>query len=403
MNDSVQNTPLTSESTENTITVECCSVPVASYEVESQPCGFAMDAFEEGETASFVTTAMMTDDNGFEFTSMLQNMNFLFERANLRPNQVQHALMLLEPNRTTVYANESFRFHGLIRARENITAGQAIFRDQIASYERLNFIGIQIPDDAGIVLLLSHGWRRGLFFDFRPCQMHADGIQPVDTSDFGALAGRLMSQLTFSEYFSLGESDWNLVLSAGWFPFLFLGGNDWNFLLNRIRRGNSIEGIEQRIQQHLTEKIDSRVTAWLTHPVLNRQRDYLERSVSHFKNKDWLSCVSVLLPRIEGILSDVNGGFAKHKKTIQSFCENTRSRTNENSLLFADELQRYFRETLFADTEFNSPDAPMRPSRHTIGHGVVSSLAIDSNVATRLLLLVDHLFYCLPPSTPAHT
>lgn len=109
------------------------------------------------------------------------------------------------------------------------------------------------------------------------------------------------------------------------------------------------------------------------------------------------------MPLIEGILSDVNGGFAKHKKTIQLFCENTRNRTTPKSLLFADELQRYFRKTLFVDTEFNSPDADTRPSRHTIGHGVVSPLAINSIVATRLLLLVDHLFYCLPPSTSSDT
>lgn len=285
MNDSATNSRPASESTKNENTAEFMSVPITSYEVESQLCGFAMDAFEEGETASFVTTAMMTEDNGFEFTSMLQNMNSLFERANLRPNQVLHALMVLEPNRTTVYANETFRFHGVVRVRENITAGQAIFRDHIGSYERIHFIGIQIPENVGIVLLLSHGWRRGLFFDFRPCQMHADGVESAETSDFGALDGLLMSQLTFSEYFSLGELDWNLVLRAGWFPFLFLGGNDWNFLLNRIRRGNSIIGIEQP----LTEKLDFRLNSWLNHPSLNRQRAYLERAVSHSKNKDWLS------------------------------------------------------------------------------------------------------------------
>ena len=78
------------------------------------------------------------------------------------PIQIQQLLAIIRRDGTaTVYVNE-LETTGMVRVKRDITAGDAVFLDDIAGVHRLAFKNLTIPKDAGVVFIFAVGWRRAL-------------------------------------------------------------------------------------------------------------------------------------------------------------------------------------------------------------------------------------------------
>jgi hypothetical protein len=365
--------------------------PPIIHEIENSWGGFVLERIKPGDVGRIEVSGFHSFDEGIGFYNLLDNLNGLLRGAGILPSCIDRLVLVVEAKRTTLYVNQMFEISLQIRAKRPINAGERVGADDIAGIERVRLHGVRIPDDAGVLLLLSHNWRRAFFFDFRP-QIPQSGFKRE--YDLEVMAGQLFSHLVYTEYFLLSEKEWDSVISAGWFPFMFLIGGLWDSLIETIRQGDSLDEDEEKIFDAFSADIDAKLAAWLTKPILNQEEQILTRAVKAFKSEDWVTLILLVCPRIEGILRRSFSSYGPQHQVVESLRKHVEAASHEKSLLFPAQLQRYFSETFFQFVDFSAGDDTL--NRHTFAHGIASPGSMDRSHGLRLMLLVDHLFYCLP-------
>ncbi len=208
------------------------------------------------------------------------------------------------------------------------------------------------------------------------------------------MCGAVLTHLHFTERFLLSNRDWGMVLRAGWFPFMLLPENLWHGLLTSIRNGWDLQRNEQQIHERWMTKCDERIASWKGNRHFKDHIDFLERAVRAYKEQDWLTVVSVAAPRVEGLMRMAFGAWGKQRQVIDRFAAKVKEQEHAKSLLFPDRLRQYFHKVFFRFTKFSKPDRPS--TRHTLVHGLVSADKLTRKEALTLLLLIDHVRYCMP-------
>ena len=105
-----------------------------------------------------------------------------------------------------------------IKTRSDLVKGQAVFDYDIVDVERLEYQGVSVPPDHGVLVVFSKGWRKGLYFDFEP-------LPPMEkerVEDLWISLGRCYGYLLFQEFHAISEQAWAALFAAKWFPFVGL-------------------------------------------------------------------------------------------------------------------------------------------------------------------------------------
>lgn len=369
--------------------------PPVTFEVDRQWGGFAMDRVRPNETGRMEVVGFHSFDEGIPFYKLVDNFNGLAHRAGVLPSMVDRMLVILEPRRTTLYMNDMIEISLLVRARRRIKAFEPVGMKDFAGIERVALHNVTVPKNAGFILLLSHFWRKAFFFDFRP--LLPDQPVPIDC-DVEVVGGQLLSHLVYTEYFLLSDAQWDVTIAAGWFPFMHLVGDLWDSLLHSIRNGEDLTYAESQIYDSFAKVLDTKVDDWIKKSILRDEEPFLSRAVDAFKKKDWVTVISLISPRIEGIIRRSLGSYGKHDKMVADL-ENTITAAvpHDRSLLFPKQLARYFRQTFLQFVDFSASSGTL--NRHTVAHGMVPGKSIDQSHGLRIMLLLDHLYYCLPTSS----
>lgn len=218
--------------------------PPVTFDVQTQWGGFSMDRVRPDEYGRIEVVGFHSFDEGIPFYKLVDNFNGLAQRAGVPPSMVDRMLVFLEPKRTTVYVNDMLELTVQIRARRRLEAFEPVGMRDFAGIERVNLHNVSLPENAGVILLLSHFWRKAFFFDFRP--LLPDQPLPIDY-DVEVVGGQLLSHLVFTEYFLLSDADWDATIAAGWFPFMHLVGELWDGLLHSIQNGEDTDYAESQI------------------------------------------------------------------------------------------------------------------------------------------------------------
>ena len=145
------------------------------FTFEDIPAGVTLTGALPDENLLVSTKAYLSSEDGNDFISHVEAVWGYFAPAlrplKLHPSQIDHFLAVIDRNKTaTVYCNE-LQQRALVQAKRPVEAGQNVFRDDIANIEELVFHNssgtqIDIPPDSGLVLILSAGWRKCLYYDF---------------------------------------------------------------------------------------------------------------------------------------------------------------------------------------------------------------------------------------------
>ena len=138
------------------------------------PAGYVAESkktTEPGEKIRVSTRGFASTADGNMFVRLLEQ--FLTEILSKlphehRPSQVDTLLAIISPTGTAhVYVNEVNAIM-TTRVSRAVKAGQPVSMDDISDIQQLEFDKIEIPKDAGMLLVFSVGWRRGLYYDFTP-------------------------------------------------------------------------------------------------------------------------------------------------------------------------------------------------------------------------------------------
>jgi hypothetical protein len=280
----------------------------------------------------------------------------------------------------TAYINE-ISVTALARSRRSLKKGEPVYVRDILDVERLTLPGVSVPDDVGVVLLLSVRWRKGLYFDFGPILPEGPGPR---TYDLEKLCGQYYAYLLFQNLFKLAEEEWASLFSQGWFPFIHLGQPLLTKMLEHIRNGWNVDELLPEFRVDVKALIRAEDAIWRDKPSMKDHAPLLERAAERYLDEDFISAASILYPRIEGIMRSyhLESGRTESptsKILTESIVAQGAERRHDCSFLLPDRFKKYLKDVYFAGFE-PGKRAPM--SRPSVAHGVASATDFSEKAAT---------------------
>lgn len=120
---------------------------------------------------------------------------------------------------------------------------------------------------------------------------------------------------------------------------------------------------------------------------------FIEQGIDRFLHEDWISCISIVWPRIEGILRYLYN--LPKRFTQDSGLEYLRELLNQTELVpqvyFPEAFKTYMLNFYFKN--FDLEQEKLELSRNTIGHGVSTAETYDKKSCVIAFLIINQLYY----------
>ena len=346
------------------------------------------------EPGEICTEANYSSEDGGAFLFHLEAIwGYFSAQVTTRPSMVDNFLAILPPNgEVTMYCNELSQIIHM-RSKAELKTGQIVTKDDIAEINHVHFKTaedetIEIPSDSGVVIIISHAWRKSLFYDFRPL------TGPERSIDVGKLVGRQLAGMLFQEFYSIADENWDRMIDWGWFPFIGLSETDRRQIIGFSTRNEEAREIMKAVCENYLTKIADRLDSWRKKAILQEHVPFLESARERLLNDDFIACISILYPRIEGVMRGLALIANPAADTGQSkMVENLIANREESSLLLPSRFKKYLLKFYFRSFDFAKGELPL--SRHTVGHGLSRATDYDLVNATTGFLIFEQLFYYL--------
>ena len=369
-----------------------------SFEIDlgNAPAGYILSAARAGEVAEVQFTEFTSTEDGQHFIQRLEGLPSDFLRKispEIDPSQVDSMLAIVRRDgKATVYVNELAQ-RARVRASRPVRGGERLLKSDIIDVDRLE-LGVQIPDDAGVVFVFSVGWRKGLFYDFGPI----GGPDPQPRQyDISTMFGQAYCHVLFQERFSITDTEWDALFAAKWFPFAGLRHETIDTLVSYVRSGWEPD---ERLEELLSEvkgSVSSMLDNWRKHPAFEPHMEILERAIERFHDDDFVSSTSLLYPRIEGIMRTHHRGLrTSNRPSPDNLSQSAVAAKieNEKCLLLPRRFDAYLRDVYFAGFNPNAQDIGV--SRNSVAHGVATASEFNQKSALIAILVVHQLYLFLP-------
>ncbi len=375
------------------------------YEItfDKPPAGYAMEnaSGQEGHLVKVAVREFTSSEDGELFISRLEGLpshilGMLPVPVPMVPSSIDHLVVTISPGlRAKVYVNECNVF---IRARaaKSFKAGEPVREDDIIDVDTLHFEGVEFPSDAAVLCVFSSGWRKGFFFDLTPLGPDS----PKRDYDTEKLLGSYYAYLAHQSIFRLDDAAWHVLIDQQWFPFVSLSKALTRKVTAFARSGDNIDRLLPDIVQEVRSSAPRMVERWGGSAVCGPHHELLRHAVDEFLEGDFLSATAILYPRIEGILRSVHESSGATSSPSQKVLSAAAVRTSSGELhdrswLLPEMFRRYLEQAYFASFE---PGKTAKVSRHSVAHGVAAAADFDQKAACIGLLVVDQLFWLLPPA-----
>lgn len=363
--------------------------------------GFARTTALDGEGVVVQTRGFICADEALFLLRVLPGLTGeLLEKAPsgpIHPPQVRSLLATYRRDgKATVWLNE-ITLEAQAQASAKIEVGGATNEDNLAEIRLVN-LGVEVPKDSGVALIAHIGWERVLYFDFGPTAAGVDR-----DFDLARELGIHWTYVLHRQRLGISEEEWTQLLRQGWFPFILIPAAKVNLMLGLLRAGRRVDDALDDIASSVEPRLKDLVDEWKRSPDLEGHRPFLEKAIDHYASGDWISAISVLSPRIEGLmrsLGERGSGRAGHRELVASVIDAGEARLSPTSPILARRFKAYLNEVFLAP--FTAED-PGRATRHPVTHGVAPVDAFDKKHALLCILIFHQLmFFAEPaPKTPA--
>ena len=371
------------------------------FTLDAPPAGYSVANASgvEGTLAWVAVREFTSSEDGDLFISRLEGfpsqlIGRIPPELHVRASTIDHMLVIIRPDlRTTVYVNEC---RILVRARfgRRVEAGEPVYDKDIIDIDSVIFDGIDIPDDAAVLAIVSAGWRKGLFFDFTPLGPEAHKRD----YDLSKLLGSYLAYLKNQSLFRLDSSDWDFLIKHNWFPFVTLSAPLKAKLVAFAKERDDVDRLLPEVVTELKQLLPNMLQRWPESRLFGPHLPFIRHAIEEFEEGDYLSCTAILYPRIEGLLRTLHESIGILDKVTQKVLteaavEHHDEELHRYSWLMPEMFRKYLQESYFANFE---PTIPAALSRNSVGHGVASVEEFNEKGASVGLLILDQLFYFLP-------
>lgn len=363
------------------------------------PIGYSLDAGKPGDQVSVSFMEFSSSEDGDHFIQRLDGfpnevLGKLSNNRRIAPSMIDHMLVVIRSDKTaTAYINELNIFQK-IQPKRDLKAGEPVYTNDIADINEINFGEVTVPDDAGVLFLFSVGWRKGLYFDLSPIHPKEPAARDYN---LGTRLAHFYTYLSFQNRFKITDNGWDKIFAQAWFPFISLSVDSIINIINYAKNGWSIDELLPQLADEVQNNLDSWFKKWQKNDFFSGHIALLTTAVERFTHGDYASCVSIIYPRIEGIMRAVHVAEGSKKKATQdrlisSVLTTINSESNPKLLLFPEKFRSYLTDVYFADFD---PSDPKGVSRHTVSHGVAPIEKFNEKSAVVGLLIIDQISFYL--------
>lgn len=193
------------------------------------------------------------------------------------------------------------------------------------------------------------------------------------------------------------------MISHGWIPTISLLPQPYGEMIRIIERTGDINQVNTNALGLFDERLlDGIVERWKQASLVKDRREPLSVAIDRFKSKDFVSTIYILLPQIEGLVTEhikrkgeiVEGDIGERFGQFGNLIKGERFNTKFTCYL-TDILVTYLRKT-FYKTWFPYPKRSRRyrssmlsPQRHVILHGEVNPKYFTAENCLKLICVSD--------------
>lgn len=367
------------------------------------PAGFSAESVRASTSVTVRVRGFVSSEEGDELVEVLDQISDLWLSRlprRLRESAIDHVVIVFRRDQTAeIFVNE-INMHTFTSLKKSVGAGEMVERDAVADVHRLVLTGVDVPPDAGVLVVLSARWRRGVLYDFAPLGPDAPRREQNELERMLASA---WTYLLFQERVGLADDDWARFGSSGWFPFIGLPTTRIKRMRHHARAGWSLDDllpeILEDVRANLPRLREQVGAGWL----FEGHRAVISKALEHFEAGDYMSAAAMLYPRIEGLMRAQHARVAAGTKITQrslaeSAVADPGQTRHEWSLLLPARFETYLTETYFAHFD---PAAPTGVGRNTVGHGVAPEADLDAKAAVIAVLAVEQLAFMCATAAPA--
>ena len=211
-----------------------------------------------------MATEFVSSEDGDLFISRLEGfpsevIRKIQKNQIVREATIDHLVVILRRDKTaTVYVNEVM-ITSEVLVKRAIKAGEEVYKDDIGDVKRVLLKGVDVPDDAGFLIVFSVGWRKGLYYDFRPLSPKEPVKRDIELSQ---LLGQFYSYLLFQERWKIPEEVWTDFFSQGWFPFISLSTDTMNKMISHAKEKWLVDDLLLVISSEVKKALPSMLEKW---------------------------------------------------------------------------------------------------------------------------------------------
>ena len=371
-------------------------------QLEEHPVGFTVEGGLPGEPIMVRTKEFSSSEDGNDFIARLEGISRIyakaFESPPVRRSQVDTFLAVVKPNyETTVYINELelVAKAKIKRLNPGIAVGEPVYIDDIADIAEAELKGsdnepIEIPAGCGITLILSHGWRKALYFDYTV--LAPEGGPRTD--NLARLFGHFISRLMFQELYAITEAQWERLIEWGWFPFVGLKHEDRKGLIAWTQNDRKPTSFLKDAAHRFLIDLDARIVGWEKYKHLKDRTAFFTRAKERLDATDYLSCINLIYPQIEGVMRSLFVEETVEGSPSQgTMSSNLVENQFEHLALLPKHFEQFIMRVYFRSFDQRAGNIPL--SRHTVAHGISNPTDYDFLTSAVGFMVIDQLFYYL--------
>jgi len=362
-------------------------------ELNELPAGYSESSARGGGMIEVSQKGFYSSEDGEELIKRLEGWPDYFlklvpSKIPLKPSYIDTLLVIVSKDKKAkIYLNDA-QVIGEMRVKGACEKGEVITANRILDIGKMKFKNAIIPENAGFIYVFSVGWRQGCIYDLEP--LHQEKERDYDIEE---ALGNCFTYLLFQERFKIDDQTWDTILSQKWFSFSHLDNNLIKKMVFHAREGWEIDDLLPEIHKDVISLLKKASFSGKISPYFEDHKEIIDKAIERYLEADYISCISILYPRIEGLMRSFHKteGYKSKpssKNLTKAIISHHQKRRIYQSLLLPDKFQYYIKNIYFASfSPGTSPDI----GRHSVAHGEANKDDFNLKSSTIAILVLYQL------------